>query len=127
MKGVAVGVSFLTLFSVIAAFLVHMGIYMDILLGSHAEINVAILSSVSIVWALINASIVYGLRRQEVWAIILGGIEMVILIIAAIANLVSVGLSDMMSSIYWLIIALYFLFAQRREYNEIKNQRESNV
>jgi hypothetical protein len=104
-----------------------MGIYMDILLGSHAEINVAILSSVSIVWALINASIVYGLRRQEVWAIILGGIEMVILIIAAIANLVSVGLSDMMSSIYWLIIALFFLFALRREYNEIKNQRESHV
>lgn len=66
MKGVAVGFSFLTLFSVIAAVLVHMGIYMDILLGSHAEINVAILSSVSIVLALINASIIYGLRRQEV-------------------------------------------------------------
>jgi hypothetical protein len=63
------------------------------------------------------------LRRREVWAIILGGIEMVILIITAITNLVSVGLSDMIG-IYWLIILCFFLFALRREYNEIKTSRD---
>lgn len=127
MKGVALGFCFLTLFSVIVAVLVHMGIYIDILLGSHADNNVAIFSSLSIVFALINASIVYGLRRQKLWAIILGSIEMVILIIAVVGNLVSEGLSDILSSLYWLIIASLFLLALRTEYNEIESQRVSHV
>lgn len=127
MKGVALGFSFLTLFSVIVAVLVQMGSYLDILLDSHTDINVAVFSSFSIGVALINASIVYGLSRQKVWAIVLGSIEMVLLIIIVGANLVSDGLSGILGSVYWLVIASFFLLALRTEYNEIKRQQVSHV
>lgn len=127
MKGVALGFSFLTLFSVIVAVLVHMGIYISILLDSNTKINPAVFSSISIGVAIINASIVYGLRRQKVWAIVLGSIEMVLLIIIVGTNLVSDGLSDIVGSLYWLIIATFFLIALRAEYSEIKRQRVPHV
>lgn len=127
MKGVALGFSFLTLFSVIVAVLVHMGIYIDILLDSHTDTNATVYSSFSIGVALINASIVYGLRKQKVWAIILGSIEMVLLIIVVSANLAADSPSGTIGSLYWLIIASFFLVALRAEYNQIKRPRISNV
>lgn len=127
MKAVALGFSCLTLFSIIVAVLVNRGIYIDILPGNPAGINVAVFSTFSILLAVFNAAIVYGLLRQKLWAVISGSIEMVILIIAVIANLVSGGLSDIVSSLYWLIIAAFFLLALKAEYNEIKRQRETHV
>lgn len=120
--GLALGFCFLTLLFVIVAVLVHMGIYIDILLGSHANINVTLFSSLSIIAALINAAIVYGLRNQKRWAIIIGSVEMLMLIVAVIANVVLTGFSDIVSSLYWLIIASFFLVALRFEYNLIRSR-----
>lgn len=96
-------------------------------MDSNTKINPAVFSSISIGVAIINASIVYGLRRQKVWAIVLGSIEMVLLIIIVGTNLVSDGLSDIVGSLYWLIIATFFLIALRTEYSEIKRQRVPHV
>lgn len=52
---------------------------------------------------------------------------MVILIIAAIKNLVLVGLAEVMASLYWFIIAGLFLWVLKNEYDELKNQREPHV
>jgi len=127
LKGVALGFSFLTLFSVIAAVLMHMGIYIDFLMDNHADINVAVFSSFSIGLAVLNASIVYGLRRQKIWAIILGSVEMVLLIIVVSTNLILDSLSGIGGGLYWLLIASLFLIALRAEYTKIKFQRVSHV
>jgi len=127
LKGSAVGFSFLTLFLVIAAVLAHMGIFIGTLLGNNSDVNLIFVSTISIAVAILNAFIVFGLKRRQNWAIVLGSIEMLVLAIAAVINLMLYGLSELLGTCYWLLIAELFLFALKSDYEDFKNRSESHI
>jgi peptidoglycan/LPS O-acetylase OafA/YrhL len=127
LKGSTVGFSFLTLFSVIVAVLAHMGIFIGVLLGDFTDVNLTYFSTISIFVAILNASIVFGLRRRQNWAVVLGSAEMLVLVIAAITNLMLEGFSELLVSCYWLLVAALFLFALKGDYEEFRNRTESHV
>lgn len=127
MKGSAVGFSFLTLLLVIVSVLTHMGIFIGVLLGNFADANLTYFSYFSILVAMLNASIVFGLRRRQNWAVFLGSAEMLVLIIAAIANLLLEGISELLVSCYWILIAALFLLALKSDYEAFKNRTRSQI
>ena len=124
MKGSAVGFSFLTLFSVIVAVLAQMGIFIGVMLGNFTDVNLNYFSSFSILVAILNAFIVFGLRRRKNWAVVLGSVEMLVLVIAVITNLILEGFSALLVSFYWLFIAALFFLALKSDYEEFINRTE---
>ncbi|MFT2090935.1 hypothetical protein [Paraglaciecola sp. 2405UD69-4] len=127
MKGSAVGFSFLTLFSVIAAVLAHMGIFIGGLLGNDTALNLILISAIFVAVAILNAFIVYGLKRRQNWAVALGVIEMIVLIIATVTNVTLNGFSELFGTCYWLLIASLFLISLRSDYKDFQNRGESHV
>ena len=127
MKGSVVGFSFLTLFLIIAAVLAHMGIFIGTLLGNHTSVNLTFVSTISVAVAILNGFIVYGLRRRQNWAVVLGIIEMLVLVIAAITNLMFNGSSELLGTCYWLLIAILFLFSLKSDHEDFKSRIESRV
>jgi hypothetical protein len=127
LKGSAVGFSFLTLFSVIVAVLAQMGIFIGVMLGNFTDANLTYFSSFSILVAILNAFIVFGLRRRKNWAVVLGSVEMLVLVIAVITNLMLEGFSALLVSFYWLFIAALFLLALKSDYEEFRNRTESHL
>jgi len=126
LKGSAVGFSFLTLFSVITAVLAHMGIFIGGLLGNDTDLNLILISAIFVAVAILNAFIVYGLKRRQNWAVALGGIEMIVLIIAAVINVTLNGFSELFGTCYWLLIASLFLISLRSDYEEFQNRGKSH-
>jgi hypothetical protein len=127
LKGSAIGFSFLTLFSVIVAVLAQMGVFIGVMLGNFTDVNPIYISSIPILVAILNALIVFGLRCRQNWAVVVGCVEILVLVIAVIANLMLEGFSELLMSCYWLIIAALFLFALKNDYDEFRNRRESHV
>ncbi len=88
------------------AVLAQMGTFISVMLGSFTNLNLIYFSFISILVAILNSFIVFGLRRRKNWAVVLGSVEMLVLVIAVITHLMLEGISELLLAIYSRIVFL---------------------
>lgn len=127
MKGTSVGFSFLTLIVLFVAVLAHMGVFIGIFTEQATSLNFLIVTPPSIAIFTLNALVVYGLRRKKTWAFLVGGIEMVFFVAAALVNIWTTGFSGVETSFLLFLFSISMLLSLRNEFSNHKKQKESHV
>ena len=118
MKGSSVGFSFFTLLILLATAIGHITIFASIPNAESSVNDFLVITPISILILSLNAFIVFGLRRQKKWAFLLGGIEMIILVITALVNIFTSDISEIFSSLIYGIFSISMLFFLRNDFNK---------
>jgi hypothetical protein len=126
-KGASVGFSFLTLIIFLMATVGHLVIFVGMFTEQASTVNFLFVTPISLLIFSFNALIVFGLRRRRFWALLVGSLEMIVLIIAALANIWSAGMSGVIFSLVLVLFSTSMLIALRNDFNEIKAHEASHV
>jgi uncharacterized membrane protein len=106
------------------AVLAHIGVFIGIFTEQATSLNFLIVTPLSIAIFTLNALIVYGLRRKKTWAYLLGCIEMMFFVAAALVNIWTKGFSGMVGSLLLLLFSISMLLSLRNEFSNHKRQEE---
>lgn len=123
MQGSALGFSFLTVVLVVFAALVILGRSTATSLGAFQLFDSLIVFTALLVLTIGNIFIVYGLKKQRLWAISLGSIEVVALIVTV---LISMWLDDS-SIIGSATVLLLMIVLLRSIYNDYLTYKDTEI
>jgi hypothetical protein len=123
-QGSALGFSFLILVLVVFAALVALGTSTAKFLGEIQLFDSLMVFTALIVLTIGNIFIVYGLKKQMLWAIFLGSIEVVVLMVTVF---VSMWLDDFSSIIGSSAVLLLMIGLLSSIYNDYLTYKNSDV
>ncbi|WP_371196390.1 hypothetical protein [Glaciecola sp. SC05] len=128
MKGAALGFSFLTLIIAIIFALLLMGAMVGVIIGFLPTVSLTYVAPVFVVLLSLNALIVYGLRRQKIWAVILGTVEVIALLSAILLKMLFEGFTtSLVISILFISLLASLLSALYRDYQVINGSEVTHV
>ncbi|WP_395343784.1 hypothetical protein PN836_010285 [Ningiella sp. W23] len=118
----------MTLIIVIIFALLLMGATVGVIIGFLPTVSLTFAAPVFVVLLSLNALIVYGLRRQKLWAVILGTVEVIALLSAILLKMWFEGFTtSLVSSILFMSLLASLLSALYRDYRAIKDSEVTHV